>query len=74
MALGIASSMNHFEVKFVFKYCTQNMLAPIISLTTFSGSFNNWQKMKMSRSTKDFVAIVDLKEGEHEYKFLGTNQ
>ena len=24
----------------------------------------------MSRSTKDFVAIVDLKEGEHEYKFL----
>ena len=34
------------------------------------GSFNNWQKLKMSRSTKDFVAIVDLKEGEHEYKFL----
>ena len=24
----------------------------------------------MSKSTKDFVAIVDLKEGEHEYKFL----
>ena len=24
----------------------------------------------MSRSTKDFVAIVDLKEGEHEYKYL----
>jgi len=34
------------------------------------GSFNNWQKLKMSKSTKDFVAIVDLKEGEHEYKFL----
>jgi 5'-AMP-activated protein kinase regulatory beta subunit len=34
------------------------------------GTFNNWQKLKMSRSTKDFVAIVDLKEGEHEYKFL----
>lgn len=24
----------------------------------------------MCPSTKDFVAIVDLKEGEHEYKFL----
>lgn len=24
----------------------------------------------MSKSTKDFVAIVDLKEGEHQYKFL----
>ena len=24
----------------------------------------------MSRSTKDFVAIVDLQEGNHEYKFL----
>ena len=35
-----------------------------------TGSFNNWQKLKMSKSTKDFVAIVDLKEGEHEYKFL----
>ena len=22
------------------------------------------------RSTKDFVAIVDLQEGDHEYKFL----
>ena len=35
-----------------------------------SGTFNNWKKMKMSRSNKDFVAIVDLKEGEHEYKFV----
>lgn len=24
----------------------------------------------MSKSTKDFVAIVDLAEGTHEYKFL----
>lgn len=34
-----------------------------------SGTFNNWGKLPMVRSTKDFVAIVDLGEGDHEYKF-----
>lgn len=34
------------------------------------GTFNDWQKLKMSKSQKDFVAIVDLGEGDHEYKFL----
>ena len=39
-----------------------------------SGSFNNWTKMRMNRSTKDFVAIVDLQEGEHEYKFFADGE
>ena len=26
--------------------------------------------MPMNKSTKDFVAIVDLQEGDHEYKFM----
>jgi len=36
----------------------------------FSGTFNGWQKMRMSRSQKDFVAMVELGEGDHEYKFF----
>lgn len=39
-----------------------------------AGSFNNWTKMRMNRSTKDFVAIVDLQEGEHEYKFFADGE
>ena len=34
------------------------------------GTFNNWQKLKMSRTQKDFVAMIELGEGDHEYKFL----
>lgn len=35
-----------------------------------AGSFNQWNKLTMVKSEKDFVAIVDLPEGEHEYKFF----
>jgi len=36
-----------------------------------SGSYDNWQqKLPMSRSHDDFIAIVELPSGEHEYKFL----
>ncbi|CAL4121831.1 unnamed protein product, partial [Meganyctiphanes norvegica] len=34
-----------------------------------AGSFNQWNQLTMVKSEKDFVAIVDLPEGEHEYKF-----
>ncbi|CAG02505.1 unnamed protein product [Tetraodon nigroviridis] len=35
-----------------------------------SGSFNNWAtKIPLNRSQNNFVAIVDLPEGEHQYKF-----
>ncbi|XP_072030915.1 5'-AMP-activated protein kinase subunit beta-2-like [Amphiura filiformis] len=35
-----------------------------------SGSFNNWRsKIPMNKSHGDFTAIVDLPEGEHQYKF-----
>lgn len=35
-----------------------------------SGSFNNWtNKIPLIRSQNNFVAIVDLPEGEHQYKF-----
>ncbi|KAG7281798.1 hypothetical protein CRUP_037079 [Coryphaenoides rupestris] len=35
-----------------------------------SGSFNNWAtKIPLNKSHSNFVAIVDLPEGEHQYKF-----
>ncbi|ESO83572.1 hypothetical protein LOTGIDRAFT_133271, partial [Lottia gigantea] len=34
------------------------------------GSFNNWKaKIPLVKSQNDFYTIVDLPEGEHEYKF-----
>ena len=57
----------HFIFIFKLLIYDQHQAIPLI---LFIGTFNNWQKLKMSQSTKDFVAIVDLKEGEHEYKFL----
>ncbi|KAG7153476.1 5'-AMP-activated protein kinase subunit beta-1-like [Homarus americanus] len=37
---------------------------------SIAGTFNEWQPIQMVKSEKDFVAIVDLPEGQHEYKFL----
>ncbi|KAJ8919358.1 hypothetical protein NQ315_003943 [Exocentrus adspersus] len=34
-----------------------------------SGTFTNWQTIPMVKSHGDFVTIIDLPEGEHEYKF-----
>lgn len=34
-----------------------------------SGTFTNWKTLPMVKSHGDFVTIIDLPEGEHEYKF-----
>ncbi|XP_025105998.1 5'-AMP-activated protein kinase subunit beta-2-like isoform X2 [Pomacea canaliculata] len=40
-----------------------------------SGSFNGWKtKIPLVKSHGDFYTIVDLPEGEHEYKFLVDGQ
>lgn len=40
-----------------------------------SGSFNGWKgKIPLARSHGDFYTIVDLPEGEHEYKFYVDGQ
>ncbi|XP_037340834.1 5'-AMP-activated protein kinase subunit beta-1a isoform X1 [Pungitius pungitius] len=40
-----------------------------------SGSFNNWaNKIPLIRSQNTFVTIVDLPEGEHQYKFYVDGQ
>lgn len=40
------------------------------SKVAIAGTFNQWQQIPMVKSEKDFVAIVDLPEGHHEYKFF----
>ncbi|KAI5092821.1 5'-AMP-activated protein kinase subunit beta-2, partial [Silurus meridionalis] len=40
-----------------------------------SGSFDNWStKIPLNKSHNDFVAILDLPEGEHQYKFFVDGQ
>jgi len=34
-----------------------------------SGTFSNWKTIPMVKSHGDFVTIIDLPEGEHEFKF-----
>lgn len=34
-----------------------------------SGTFSEWKAIPMVKSHGDFVTIIDLPEGEHEYKF-----
>lgn len=34
-----------------------------------SGTFSGWKTIPMVRSHGDFVTIIDLPEGDHQYKF-----
>ena len=34
-----------------------------------AGTFSNWEKIPLNKSTDDFNTIVELSEGTHEYKF-----
>lgn len=34
-----------------------------------SGTFSDWKPIPMVKSHGDFVTIIDLPEGEHQYKF-----
>ncbi len=39
-----------------------------------AGTFNNWERIRMNPSTKDFSTLVNLNEGDYEYKFLVDGQ
>lgn len=39
-----------------------------------SGTFTDWKPIPMVRSHGDFVLILEIPEGEHEYKFLVDGQ
>ena len=34
-----------------------------------SGSFNSWQPIRMNLSESNFYCVLELPEGNHEYKF-----
>lgn len=34
-----------------------------------SGTFSEWKTLPMVKSHGDFVTIIDLPEGDHQYKF-----
>jgi len=38
------------------------------------GTFSDWEKIPMVKSQKDFVALVDLPVGEHQYKYYVDNE
>nr|ALS04438.1 AGAP008195-PA [Acartia pacifica] len=38
------------------------------------GTFSEWAKIPMVKSQKDFVALIDLPVGEHQYKFMVDGQ
>lgn len=35
-----------------------------------SGTFTDWKTIPMVKSHGDFVTIIDLPEGEHQYKYF----
>ena len=38
------------------------------------GTFSDWKKIPMVKSHKDFVALINLPVGEHQYKFMVDDQ
>jgi len=38
------------------------------------GTFSDWEKIPMVKSQKDFVALVDLPVGEHQFKYFVDNE
>jgi len=38
------------------------------------GTFSNWDKIPMVRTQKDFVAMVELPVGEHQFKYYVDNE
>lgn len=38
------------------------------------GTFSNWEKIPMVRTQKDFVAMVELPIGEHQFKYYVDNE
>ncbi len=53
----------------IFKYPATNAKEVYVC-----GTFSNWQKIRMNPSTKDFSTLVNLAEGDYEYKFLADGQ
>lgn len=63
------SQPGQFKLPVVFKYKPNKERS--IQEVFLVGTFTSWKdKIAMAKSDGDFVAIVDLAEGEHQYKFV----
>ena len=57
------------KIPVVFKYAVNHHKS--IKEVFLIGTFTSWKdKITMIKSDGDFVTIVDLPEGEHQYKFV----
>ena len=62
----IAASKVIKKIPVVFRYTGKNCKDVFLI-----GSFTNWkEKISTAKSDGDYMAIVDLPEGEHQYKFV----
>lgn len=67
---GHSKSLQMKKIPVVFKYTGKNAKDVLLV-----GSFTNWKdKIPMVKSDGDYIAIVDLPEGEHQYKFVVDNK
>lgn len=64
--IGIRHEVQNKKIPVVFKYMVKTGREVFLI-----GTFTNWKdKVPMIKSDGDYVAIVDLPEGEHQYKFV----
>lgn len=49
---------------------TEKMISQYIFQVFISGTFTEWKTIPMVKSHGDFVTIIDLPEGEHQYKYF----
>ncbi|KAL7668721.1 hypothetical protein ACOME3_009412 [Neoechinorhynchus agilis] len=61
-------------VPVVFRYDPKNLLTKVKEVYLI-GSFTEWtHKVPMVKSDCDFLAILELPEGEHQYKFIADGK
>ena len=62
-------SVDDEKLPVTFKYASKKDRA--IQEVFLVGTFTSWKdKVAMTKNDEQFVAIVDLPEGEHQYKFV----
>lgn len=47
-----------------------NLIVKFFLQVFISGTFTDWKTIPMVKSHGDFVTIIDLPEGEHQYKYF----
>jgi len=68
MSRVIGSDKTRQGLPTIFKYGGEAKEAYV------AGTFSKWEKIPMVKSQKDFVALVDLPVGEHQFKYFVDQQ